>query len=465
MFDKDWKLFEFIKAKGHKIFVKNPFLLIINDVSISESAFFKEILWSYKASSNLKNDDILLWFKYWIKIVLLLTKSKNFKISLNNKVSSNKKLIGIYIDDVSLFNLVEDLVHILHLNDFIVIGFQFQKHNYDVAKLLNAQHIDYFSSTLTPVYINLNLVQRLKIIFSSIFSNTPLCYYLLNARLKVVSDFYNCSQLFNSYNPTCVLLNVAEQNSLGVVCTQLAHLRECKTINFQNGWKGNDPLNIDVDFDAWFVHDYFMKQVLVDSGVSNNQLKVVGHFLEDKIKKYKYQGSLDSIVNDKMVITVFTSFLYEKEHSELLKELIKFKNQNNQFVILVRPHPSDKKNYLAFKEAGFYILENSVLGNNELFSNSLFDVFSISSYSISFGSMVSCQSKWFGVPAYTIEFQGVSILNYVDELSVKHVKNLNDIISMLKEIKEKKGIKKRSYSQNLNSVSDRMLQEIKKIIN
>lgn len=468
-FEDDWRMYGELKDKINLHFKKHPELFQYNQYKDLRIAILKEIMWSYK---SIRNNKVKYSFtgkiKMWLKTVILLMNSGNLKIeeSLNFFDSSNsrKKSIGIYLDDLSLLNVFEKLIFSLK-EEFEVFAFQFYSHNNKLREELKSKEINYYAFCWKGRFIGLSLYNRIRASINSLTGDSVFYNFLLIARANVIGHILISEKLFRVVRPGCLLLNVAEQSSQGFVLSLIAHENKCATINSQNGWKGVDPINQDTNFDKWFIHDEFMKKVLIDSNVPLSQLVVTGHPLDDAIKNYQYSGCLDALIGKKKdVIALFSSFLHDDEQQAVANYFMEYCKSNSDAIVLVRLHPSDTKNKEFYRECGFIVLDHTGTGSKNLFSDSLFDVFSVASISISFGSMISFQSKWFNVPAISVEFQEESILNYIDNKLVWHAKNIGQLVDLLPELLSLNRVKLENADSSSLPVYKKMSNEITALI-
>ncbi len=225
---------------------------------------------------------------------------------------------------------------------------------------------------------------------------------------------------------TAFLLNAGENEGEGVLAGWVAESFGIKAFNFMNGTKAKDPINQFTTFQFWFMHDVRMQKMFLEfSNQKVENLPVVGHLLEDIAQNHSYSGTLDkwkAQLKDKKVIALFSSIIYNKERSDVAQFLHHFLDTHLDVIVLVRQHPSETQQ-VAYTHPRSIVLPDF----KELSGAALFDLMQAAHIAISFGSTVSLQASWFGVPSATVEYAEKSLLLYVDQEKVHHFNSIDSL--------------------------------------
>jgi hypothetical protein len=247
----------------------------------------------------------------------------------------------------------------------------------------------------------------------------------------------------------------AENEGEGNVITSVAKKYGCVTYNYMNGAKAKDEHNVHTYFDYWFMPNLTTKDMILSyCNVTNEQLPVTGHLLEEKAHNYKYSGTLDYLnqkIQGKKVISVLTSF-YLKEQTDVLNFLAEYIDKKENYIVLVRKHPSDKGKEKVTHPKIIY-LQKTETGTP--FQN-LFDFLSISDITISFSSTVSLQSSWFMIPTLNFAYSAVSMLPYVDDKTIMHVNSLERLNELLNKYLAEKNDPQ--INRSFSSASDNIIK-------
>jgi predicted glycosyltransferase len=103
------------------------------------------------------------------------------------------------------------------------------------------------------------------------------------------------------------------------------------------------------------------------------------------------------------------------EQLEVEKLLLKLLHNDPELFVFVRLHPSEKHS-IPFNHERMILLPDF----KEQATAALFDLLAKSHLAISFGSTVSLQATWMGIPSVTFEFAEKSLLLFVDQQKVMH---------------------------------------------
>lgn len=259
------------------------------------------------------------------------------------------------------------------------------------------------------------------------------------------SDFLNvlCDSLFKLTNHVeqyerlmelgvkKIMVAAAENEGEGNILCQVARKYKCISYNYMNGAKAKDGHNIHTYFDYWFMPNIATRDLILSfCDVKPEQLPVTGHLLEEKARKHAYTGSLDAFAGDirgKKVISVFTSAAFITEQMEVMGFLHGYLDRHENYVVLIRQHPFDKRKNIATHKHMFVLPAFS----GDQLNTTLFDLFICSSASISFSSTVSLQSSWFNVLTVNFEYAEVSMLPYVDNKKIMHINSVARLENLL----------------------------------
>lgn len=280
---------------------------------------------------------------------------------------------------------------------------------------------------------------------------------VLRARAEAIGAIHYFETLVKS-GVKMIMNNVAESNVMGPAVYELSKRYPLVSCNSQNGTKQVEAINQASYFDAWFVHDEKMSEILVESNVEKNQIKVVGHFFEDAISKHQYHGSLDEILklfNSPKVISFFSSPAYKNEQDEVLRVLQKIDDPD--LVVIIRSHPRDST-YLIDKyvdQKRFFLQPTREIDPKSP-NQDFFDLFYVSHVSVSFASMISFQSKWFRVPAISYEPVETPSLYFVDNVTIHHVKNGEEFTSKMNRLLDTADAKDADPSLNEALVAEKV---------
>lgn len=258
------------------------------------------------------------------------------------------------------------------------------------------------------------------------------------AMIKVESDFVNVltTCLFRLINDVeqyekliafgikKFFLAASENEGEGNVLCLIVQRHNGLIFNYMNGAKAREKINIHTYFTHWFMpNEVTQKLILSYCDVTEKQVPVIGHLLEEKAHNYKYQGSLDIFeeqLTNKKIIAFFTSTVFIKEQNDVLNFLVSYLSENSNLVVLIRKHPSDTRTEIIKHERIITLQDFS----KDLYNISLFDLLFKADISISFSSTVSLQSTWFDLLTLNFDYAEESVLPYVDNKRVLHINSI-----------------------------------------
>lgn len=264
-----------------------------------------------------------------------------------------------------------------------------------------------------------------------------------------------------SNNPKVLLINEGENGIYGAMISEVMKKHGVMVFNTMNGIKSGESQDSFVNFDKWFVWDNQMKRLLMEkNNLPEEKLIVSGHLMEDMVKDYKYKNSLKLDLKNlegKKVISVFSVRGKRLAKMETLDYLFKLISESDEYFLIIRPHPSEKKED--------YYLPVSVNQNNFLFveygrheiKDTLHDQLSLTDVSIVFGSTVALDSRWMNVPCISFESGEESLIYCIDNEWIFHVRSLDELKSRLFELFDKK---LKGLETTSSSVSKRILNSL-----
>lgn len=282
---------------------------------------------------------------------------------------------------------------------------------------------------------------------------------ILNLVCNQWQNFSNEIAAYKYINNTGIsklLVNVAENLPVRNLMKEVFN-ENLLVYNTMNGLKSGEAHDKDVYFDKWFVWDIKMKEMMIQKcGLSENLLIVSGHLSEDFISEAKNTNSLkisDEIIKNKIVISIFSVRGKRQEKKDAFEVLYKFLKDNNDYFLIVKPHPLESINDYIFPP---FELENMVFVEEKLKNSkiALYDQLLISDISIVFGSTVALESKWLGVPCLSIEYRDESFIYDIDNDEIKHIqssKKLNEELIKTQKIKTRKSKFRSNVSSTIAS--------------
>lgn len=256
------------------------------------------------------------------------------------------------------------------------------------------------------------------------------------------------------------LINEAETGIYGAVVSEVLRNHNVRVYNTMNGMKSGEAQDGHINFDKWFVWDEQIKSLLVNQNhIPADKLIISGHLREDYIRNYTYKNSLPLDVNylgTKKVISFFSVKGKRQAKLEALKFLYDLIKSDDSYFLIIRPHPSEKpEDYILPDEAinNLYFVHYSAIDQNE----TLYDQLLVSDLSIVFGSTVSLESEWMGVPCLTLEYREKSLIYCTDDKHIIHAKTIDvfksNVLNLLNQKKSPVPVKS-------DSVSEAIIEEI-----
>ena len=345
-------------------------------------------------------------------------------IRLRSKIEGNKakNKIAIRVNSEKVLPLMGNLLVELGTKNFVTYQSSLCSNILDISSLLDKHGFSNLSFESKNELGWKNNFQFLRLLFSESLHHLNIILSAKN-RLKLAVAEY---EALAKSGVTGFLLNAGENEGEGMIAGMVAEKFKIKSFNFMNGTKFNDLMDQHTNFTHWFVHDEKLRDVLA---ATSNQKKqnfvVVGHLLEDKAHEHKYSKTLDKyaeLLKGKKIIALFSSPLYNQEKVDVALLLNKFLNENNDLVVLIRKHPSEKQ------DAGYTHERSIVLPDfKEKSTAALFDLMQVAHIAISFGSTVSLQASWFNVPSANYEYLDKSMLYYIDQQKIYHFNKISQL--------------------------------------
>jgi hypothetical protein len=268
------------------------------------------------------------------------------------------------------------------------------------------------------------LLKRLRLVSMNIepeFKNV-----MLDSLFRMTNHIRQYEKLFEA-GVTKVVVMAAENEGEGNVFSAVAERYGVRTYNGMNGAKADVKWNRLSRFDFWFMPDEETKKLIRSYGqMSDKQLPVTGHLMEDLVAQHTYKGSLDFLsgkTTGKKIISFFTSILFVQEQAEVLQFLQDFLEKHRDCIVLIRRHPRDKTAITSGHPAMIELPQSPGQHAND----DLFDLLQRSTVTISFSSTVSLQSSWTDTCTINYEASERSRLPFVDGIRIKHVSNLSQL--------------------------------------
>ena len=193
--------------------------------------------------------------------------------------------------------------------------------------------------------------------------------------------------------------------------------------------------------------------------ISRDKLVISGHLIQDLIQNYQYHNSLNvnlESLKSKKVISIFTVKGKRFAKLESLKFLYNLLNEDESIELFIRPHPAEKPEDYVLPEINLERVHFANYNSKNL-NSSLHDLLLISDLAIVYGSTVALDAKWMGVPCITFEIREKSMIYCADNDKIKHVRTLEDFVTLVKSSLSKK---QSNIEANKSSVSDFILEEI-----
>lgn len=454
---------------------KFPQMFVLNGYDIS-LAIKKAMFWSnYKTGflwyaknrefSHVKVVDIESLHKYSKQSVILrylktrYSNSKKQYSSVINKNHSPSKII--HIKNNFQLGLYENIVNeVEKYHDFKV--FIDAKVDRNMLSAINSKNIESIGKKINNYGLpSINL--------SKMRGNDWFVLNIILLHWNEINDCLHTAEYLLNYNPKVALINEAENGIYGAVVSEVLRKHQTVVYNTMNGIKSGESQDGFINFDKWFIWDEQMKKLLVEKcDLPDEKLIISGHLIEDLVRNYKYQNSLDIDVNalkDKKVISLFSVKGKRFVKLDTLTFLYDFIKNNPNYFLIIRPHPHEmKEDYFLpdFELNNYKIIEYNPYNLND----TLHDQLSISDVSIVFGSTVALDSKWMNVPCISYERREESLIYNIDNSSIFHVKSRmeleNKIMELLNQPKPQVPNRKSKVSEiilnEINQTFDAILQ-------
>ncbi len=381
----------------------------------------------------------LVEFKRKNKIKKIVEKRSEFKFAIHLKSDFQ---LGFYID------LIEKTKHDKQFSLFIEpkVNEQYLK-ELGIADFHKIQHSD----KIYPV----PLINPFKLSKKDSFTlNIILIHW------KEINENIQSAEAICHTGLKATLINEGENGIYGAIVSEVFNKNGVKVYNTMNGVKSGEAQDAFINFDYWFVWDTQMKEMLATTNnISRDKLIISGHLIQDLIQNYQYHNSLNvnlESLKSKKVISIFTVKGKRFAKLESLKFLYNLLEEDESIELFIRPHPAEKPEDYVLPEIDHERVHLANYNSKNL-NSSLHDLLLISDLAIVYGSTVALDAKWMGVPCITFEIREKSMIYCADNDKIKHVRTLEDFITLVKSSLSKK---QNNIDANKSSVSDFILEEI-----
>ncbi|MCB0836913.1 MAG: hypothetical protein KDD63_10430 [Bacteroidetes bacterium] len=265
---------------------------------------------------------------------------------------------------------------------------------------------------------------------------------ILKNLLKVwggIVNFLENMLFFTQGDTRAIIVNAAENNFYGHILAQLRGKANFKVYNTMNGNKFATPNNSDAEFDAWFVWDEMLKDLLEkDCRLPVGQVvNIGGHLMQDKIKSHSYGHTLplsDQQLEKMKIISFGSCRGRRKDKIDALETLYQWMKNNPDTILLYRPHPAEKREDFFLPEGELQKRVILVEYNPDTIKQTLYDQLIISHVMIALGSTVLLEAKWADLPAITFEQKETSFVYCVDEKYIWHCKTPDSLVERVEGI-------------------------------
>lgn len=255
--------------------------------------------------------------------------------------------------------------------------------------------------------------------------------------LKIISDALHWGDLLFG-SQIRVLVTLAQENThIGhILCGQA---KKCgkHTVNTMNGIKTAEAISAEADFSTWIIWDEAMKDILVHGvSIPGKQLHVAGALQQDLLRAHRYMGTIpvsDEDLKSHRIISVVSAKDLRSDKVEALQALYQWAAVQKDVIVLYRPHPMEPEENYLLPPAGScrYELIKPSTAESKI---SLMDQLMVSDLVINFGSTVSIEAKWMGIPCVTFEKKALSDLHCVDGLMLRHARSAQELTEILYSI-------------------------------
>ncbi len=459
------KKYAFLKVKNQieKLAERKPHLFHFNSYDLSQ-AIIKDVYWSL-IMDNLIEQKCLEIMKPGVKFINLNKRNSIFldylkflfqllqplRVATGITTQANLKgILAIRINSLLSISFFGKLFEKLGNKAFVI--YHSSQAN-DSNKIAANFQLKFFNMLVFAYQKRFFITESLKFMSSIFLCQIRFLNLLLFTKRKQIIALSEL-ELLSQNGVRGFLLSASENEGEGIVAGLVAQKYKLKSFNFMNGTKSSDLINGITNFDYWFMHDQKMKKMLLSiSNQKEENFPITGHLMEDVAREHVYSGALDlwqNTIAGKKIISVFSSPTYNVEQLEVENLLINYLQKDENLLVFVRLHPREKHNH-PYSHERMILLPDF----EEKSSAALFDLLLKSHLAISFGSTVSLQASWFGIPSITVEFSEKSTLLYVDQLTIHHV---NSIQKLTEFINESLGRDKQKFEHQLaeKSVAEKM---------
>jgi len=464
--ESTWYTWEENERIIHSFKEKFPQMFVLNGYDIS-LAIKKAMFWSnFKTGflwyaknrefSNLKIASIEGLHKYSKKSVVLRYFKTRYSVSKKQHSNSINKTLSpykvIHVKNNFQLGLYENIINeVENYNDYkVFVDSKVDRNMLNAVRNKNIEVVE--KKTINYALPSINL--------SKVRGNDWFVLNIILLHWNEINDCLHTAEFLLKYNPKVALINEAENGIYGAIVSEVLRKNQTIVYNTMNGIKSGESQDGYINFDKWFIWDEQMKKLLVEKcGLPQEKFIISGHLIEDLVRNYEYQNSLEIDVDtlkDKKIISLFSVKGKRFVKLDTLTFLYDFIKNNPNYFLLIRPHPHEKKaDYILpdFELNNFKIVEYNPSNLND----TLHDQLSISDISIVFGSTVALDSKWMNVPCITYERREESLIYNIDNSSIFHVRSRSELESKIIELLNQP---KPQVANVRNKVSDIILNEI-----
>lgn len=386
-----------------------------------------DITWkqSFEAKSKLK--ELVKYVKIYIENSIRAIRSKKHEVHL---VVNGSPRIGILVNND--FEVIQYKYILNYLKDENIILFHYG--NIDLQQdcvnqaniqLIDISKISYHAPQrfLWPFFLNKTTLWMSNILYQN--------WHSISSEI-VRYEFIKTTGIKK------ILINVGENIPLRNLMKPVFG-DEVQVINTMNGLKSGEAHDADINFDKWLVWDNEMKDLLVkDCHINSNSLIVTGHLSEDHIRHHRFDNIMGLDINhlkNKKIITVFSVRGNRKEKVDAFHLLYEMLNENNDWCIIIKPHPLEKKSDYILPEHN----NPNVIFVDEKWKNSksaLYDLLHLSDLSLVFGSTVALECSWIKTPCITFEYKSVSFIHIVNNEYIQHIDTIDLLRRQLSDLKK-----------------------------
>jgi hypothetical protein len=442
-----WEIYNYIGQIVDKVCLQTPKQFISAGIKL-QPAMCKLVYWSIHKLGALKvafdkidnpkiivNDfqfikasktkEVLKYFKNFFLNNWRSLRAKNQSLTLNRSNIS----VGVLINDEFELSLYFETLQLIgkcivfHYGNIDFTKFEIQNEEFEFINLSKLK-----TSNYQP--------------FSNPFRKNAEELFVTNIVLKdwihIANEIEYC-KFIHLTGIKKLLINVGENLPLRNLMPQIFK-SNIMVYNSMNGLKSGEAHDADINFDKWFVWDKFMRDLLHEKcNLPYSKLIVSGHLSQDLISNYNFKNSFNFDVENlkgKKIISLFSVRGHRKEKIDAFEVLYEFIEKNQDFFLLVKPHPLEKvKDYIMPKLGvkNVFFLPESVKNSKD----ALYDQLYLTDLSIVFGSTVALESKWMGVPCITYEYKEKSFVYNLESGDIEHIKDQNQLFLSLSKTSKK----------------------------